>query len=90
MIPRYTRPEMASIWEPENKFKIMLEVETLAAEKMEEMGTIPKGVSKAVRERGGFDIARIDEIEKEVKHDVIAFLTSVKEHVGEEARYVTI
>ncbi len=88
MIPRYTRAEMASIWEPENKFKIMLEVETLAAEKMEEMGTIPQGVSKAVRERGGFDIARIDEIEKEVKHDVIAFLTSVKEHVGEEARYV--
>ena len=88
MIPRYTRPEMSAIWEPENKFRIMLEIETLAAEKMEGMGTIPKGVAAAVRERGGFDVERIDEIEKEVKHDVIAFLTSVAEHVGEEARYV--
>ena len=88
MIPRYTREKMASIWAPENKFRIMLEIETLAAEKMEEMGTIPAGVSAAVRERGGFDVARIDEIEREVKHDVIAFLTSVAEHVGDEARYV--
>ncbi len=88
MIPRYTRPDMAAIWEVENRFRIMLEVETLAAEKMEEMGTIPEGVAKAVRERGGFDVARIDEIEREVKHDVIAFLTSVAEHVGEEARFV--
>ena len=88
MIPRYTRPDMSAIWADENKFRIMLEIETLAAEKMEAMGIIPQGVAKAVRERGGFDIARIDEIEKEVKHDVIAFLTSVAEHVGEEARYV--
>lgn len=88
MIPRYTRKEMATLWEAENKFRIMLEIETLAAEKMEEMGTIPAGVAQAVRARGGFDIARIDEIEREVKHDVIAFLTSVAEHVGEEARYV--
>lgn len=88
MIPRYTRKEMATLWEAENKFRIMLEIETLAAEKMEEMGTIPTGVAQAVRARGGFDIARIDEIEREVKHDVIAFLTSVAEHVGEEARYV--
>ncbi len=88
MIPRYTRKEMADIWSADNKFRIMLEIETLAAEKMEGLGTIPKGVSKAVREKGGFDIDRIDEIEKEVKHDVIAFLTSVAEHVGEEARYV--
>lgn len=88
MIPRYTRPEMASIWEAENRFRIMLEVETLAAEKMEELGTIPAGVAQALRERGGFDVARIDEIEAETKHDVIAFLTNVAEHVGEEARFL--
>jgi len=88
MIPRYTRPEMAAIWEAENRFRIMIEVETLAAEKMEELGTIPRGVGKALRERGGFDVARIDEIEAETKHDVIAFLTNVAEHVGEEARFL--
>lgn len=88
MIPRYTRPDMAAIWETDNKFRIMLEVETLAAEIQEEIGMIPKGVSKALRERGNFNAARIDEIEREVKHDVIAFLTSVAEFVGEEARYM--
>lgn len=88
MIPRYTRPDMAAIWETDNKFRIMLEVETLAAEVQEEIGMIPKGVSKALRERGNFNAARIDEIEREVKHDVIAFLTSVAEFVGEEARYM--
>lgn len=88
MIPRYTRPEMARIWEQENRFRIWLEIETLACEKMAEMGTIPASVPQALRERGGFDVARIEDIEKEVKHDVIAFLTSVAEHVGEEARYV--
>ncbi len=88
MIPRYTRARMASIWEPDNKFRIMLEIETLAAEAMEELGTIPKGVSAALRERGGFDTERIDEIERETKHDVIAFLTNVAEHVGEEARFM--
>lgn len=88
MIPRYSRPQMTAIWEPENRFKIWLEIETLACEKMAEMGRIPADVPKALRARGGFDIARIDEIEREVKHDVIAFLTSVSEHVGEEARYV--
>jgi adenylosuccinate lyase len=88
MIPRYTRPDMAKIWETDNKFRIMLEVETLAAEIQEEIGMIPKGVSKALRERGNFNAARIDEIEREVKHDVIAFLTSVAEFVGEEARYM--
>ncbi|MEM7123825.1 MAG: adenylosuccinate lyase, partial [Pseudomonadota bacterium] len=86
--PRYTRPEMVAIWEPENKFRIMLEIETLAAEAMEGQGTIPKGVAAALRERGGFDVARIDEIEAETKHDVIAFLTNVTEHVGEEGRYM--
>lgn len=88
MIPRYSRPQMTAIWEPENRFKIWLEIETLACEKMAALGTIPAAVPQALRARGGFDIARIDEIEREVKHDVIAFLTSVAEHVGEEARYV--
>ncbi len=88
MIPRYSRPEMASIFEPENKFKIWLEVETLALEKMAEMGIVPESAAKALREKGNFDIARIDEIEAEVKHDVIAFLTSVAEYVGPDSRYV--
>ena len=88
MISRYTRPEMAAIWEPENKFRIMLEIETLAAEAMERQGTIPEGVAAALRERGGFDVARIDEIEAETKHDVVAFLTNVTEHVGDEGRFM--
>lgn len=88
MIPRYTRSEMAAIWSPEEKFAIWLEIETLAAEAMAELGDIPAGVPAAVRARGGFDVARIDEIEREVKHDVIAFLTSVAEHVGPEASYL--
>lgn len=88
MIPRYTRPEMAAIWTPESRFGIWLEIETLAAEAMEDLGIVPKGVVKAVRERAAFDVGRIDEIEREVKHDVIAFLTNVAEHVGEEARFL--
>lgn len=88
MIPRYTRKEMAQIFEPENKFKIWLEIETLATEKMADLGIVPDSAARALREKGGFDIERIDEIEKEVRHDVIAFLTSVAEHVGEDARFV--
>jgi len=88
MIPRYTRPQMAAIFEPENRFKIWLEIETLAAEKMADLGTIPKSVPKSLRDKGGFNIARIDEIEREVKHDVIAFLTSVAEHVGDDAKFM--
>ncbi len=88
MIPRYTRPEMAAIFEPENRFKIWLEIETLAAEKMAELGTVPKSVPVSLRKKGNFNIARIDEIEREIKHDVIAFLTSVAEHVGPDSRYV--
>ena len=88
MIPRYSRPQMTAIWEPENKFRIWLEIEVTAAEAMAELGLIPKEAAKAARARGGFDIDRIDEIEREVKHDVIAFLTSVAEHVGPEARYL--
>ena len=88
MIPRYSRPEMADIFEQENKFKIWLEVETLALEKMADLGIVPESAAKALREKGNFDIARIDEIEAEVKHDVIAFLTSVAEFVGEDSRFV--
>ena len=88
MILRYTRPEMAAIWEPESKYGIWLEIETLAAEAMAELGVIPADVPPAVRARGKFEVERIDEIEREVKHDVIAFLTNVAEHVGEEARFL--
>jgi adenylosuccinate lyase len=88
MIPRYSRPEMARIWEPETRFRIWLRIETYAAEAMAELGLIPKHAADAVRKRGGFDIDRIDQIEREVKHDVIAFLTSVAEHVGPEARFL--
>jgi adenylosuccinate lyase len=86
MIPRYSRDEMARIWAPEAKLRIWLEIETHAAEAMAELGLIPKEEAEAVKARGGFDIARIEQIEREVKHDVIAFLTSVAEHVGPEAR----
>ena len=82
MIPRYSRPQMAAIWSDQTKYEIWLEIETLAAEAMEQLGQVPAGTTKILRERGGFNIARIDEIEREVKHDVIAFLTSVAEHTG--------
>jgi adenylosuccinate lyase len=88
MIPRYSRSQMIDIWEPENKFRIWLKIEVTAAEAMAELGFIPKEAAEAAKTRGGFDIDRIDEIEREVKHDVIAFLTSVAEHVGPEARYL--
>ncbi len=79
---------MAKIWEPDFRFSKLLEIEILAAEAMEALGTIPSGVANAIRERGQFDIARIDEIERETRHDVIAFLTNVAENVGEEARFL--
>ncbi len=88
MIPRYTRPEMAKIWEPENRFRIWLEIETLACEAQAELGVIPKEVLPVIREKGNFNIERIDAIEAEVKHDVIAFLTSVAEYVGPDARFI--
>ena len=88
MIPRYTRAPMAEIWEPESRFRIWFEIEAHACDAMAELGIIPKEAAKAVWDKGGFDVARIDEIEAEVKHDVIAFLTSLAEHVGEEARFV--
>jgi adenylosuccinate lyase len=88
MIPRYARPQMTEIWSPETRFRIWQEIETLATEAMAELGVVPKEAAEAVRARGGFDVARIDEVEREVKHDVIAFLTSLSEHVGPEARFV--
>jgi adenylosuccinate lyase len=88
MIPRYSRPEMSAIWEPQNRFRIWFEIEAHAADALARKGVIPKSAAKAVREKGGFDIARIEAVEREVKHDVIAFLTSLAEHVGPEARFV--
>lgn len=88
MIPRYSREEMVHIWAPENKFKIWMDIEAYACEAQEKLGVIPKGTAKAVWERGKFEVARIDEIEAEVKHDVIAFLTNLAEHVGDQARFV--
>ncbi len=88
MIPRYSRPEMAALWTPEHRLSIMLEVELLACEAMEARGEVPTGTTAACRERARFDPARIDELEKTIKHDVIAFLTNVAEHVGEPARHL--
>jgi adenylosuccinate lyase len=87
MIPRYSRPEMAAIWSPESRYGIWLEIEILAMEAMGELGTIPKDAAAAYRKQAKFDPARIDEIEREVKHDVIAFLTNVAEHTGPESRF---
>ncbi|MCK5295330.1 MAG: adenylosuccinate lyase, partial [Alphaproteobacteria bacterium] len=88
MIPRYSRPEAVSIWESENKFRIWLEIEAYACEAQAKLGVIPASVPKSIWEKGKFEVARIDEIEKEVKHDVIAFLTNLAEHVGEDARFI--
>lgn len=91
MIPRYTRPEMAAIWSPETRFRIWFEIEAHAASAMAELGMIPKSAAKTIWEKGqaaAFDTARIDEIEREVKHDVVAFLTHLAEIVGPDARFV--
>ncbi|MCP4327271.1 MAG: adenylosuccinate lyase [Alphaproteobacteria bacterium] len=88
MIPRYSRPEMANIWEPENRFRIWFEIEAHACDAQAALGVIPKEAAAAVWQRGKFDVARIDEIERETRHDVIAFLTNLAEHVGPEARFV--
>jgi adenylosuccinate lyase len=91
MIPRYTRPQMAKIWEPETRFRIWFEIEAHAATAMADIGMIPKQAAKVIWDRGSkatFDVARIDEIERTTKHDVIAFLTHLAEHVGPEARFV--
>ncbi|MGH9401368.1 MAG: adenylosuccinate lyase [Terriglobia bacterium] len=88
MIPRYTRPEMGRIWSDENKFSKWLEVETVTAEVEAEAGLIPKSAARAIRRRGRFEVEKIREIEKKVKHDVIAFTTNVSAHVGKEGRYL--
>ncbi|MDF1535968.1 MAG: adenylosuccinate lyase [bacterium] len=88
MIPRYTRPEMAAIWEPENRFRIWLDVEIAACEAWSRLGRIPDAALECIIGKAAFDVARIDEIELEVKHDVIAFLTSVAEKVGPESRFI--
>ena len=88
MIERYTRPEMGAIWSDENRFRIWLEIETLAVEAQAELGVVPVEAATAVREKGSFDVARVLEIEETTKHDVIAFLTNVAEYVGEPSRYV--
>ncbi|HET7083829.1 MAG TPA: adenylosuccinate lyase [Rhizomicrobium sp.] len=91
MIPRYARDRMVSIWSPESKFRIWFEIEAHATDALAELGVVPKDAAKKVWEKGkdaSFDVARIDEIEREVKHDVIAFLTHLAEIVGPEARFV--
>ena len=91
MIPRYTRNEMANIWSPERKYRIWFEIEAHAADKMASLGVIPKEAAETIWEKGdeaSFNVSRIDEIEREVKHDVIAFLTHLAEIVGPDARFV--
>ncbi len=88
MIPRYSRDRMAAIWTPESRFRIWLEIETHACDAQAALGVIPAEAAAAVRARGAFEVERIDAIERETRHDVIAFLTNVAEHVGPEARFV--
>jgi len=91
MIPRYARPEAAAIWSPQTRFRIMFEIEAHAADAMAKLGVIPASAAEAIWKKGGeatFDVDRIDEIERETKHDVIAFLTHVTEIVGPEARFL--
>ncbi len=91
MIPRYARPEMVSIWSQETKFRIWFEIEAHACDALAELGVIPKEAARTIWEKGGaatFDVARIDEIERETKHDVIAFLTHLAEFVGPDSRFI--
>ncbi len=88
MIPRYTRPEMGRLWTLENKYLMWLEVEIAACEAWSEIGEIPKAAMEQIKRKARFDVDRIDEIEKTVKHDVIAFLTSVAENVGRDSRFI--
>jgi adenylosuccinate lyase len=91
MIPRYSRSEMASLWEPQMRYRIWFEIEAHAADAMADLGTIPKSAAQAIWEKGkkaNFDPGRIDAIEREVKHDVIAFLTHLAEIIGPEARFL--
>src|SRR5262245_19860963 len=91
MIPRYTRPEMARIWAPDTRLRICFQLEAHAASAMAEVGLIPKEAARTIWDKGSkavFDAGRIEAIEREVKHDVIAFLTHLAEHVGPQARFV--
>src|SRR6476660_4715992 len=88
MIPRYSRPAMSAIWEAENRFRIWFEIEAHACDAQAALGVIPAAAARAVWEKGRFEIARIDEIERETHHDVIAFLTNLAEHIGPDARFV--
>jgi adenylosuccinate lyase len=91
MIPRYSRPEMVAIWSPETRFRIWFEIEAHAATALAELGVIPKAAAETIWEKGRaaeFDVGRIDAFERETKHDVIAFLTHLAEHVGPDARFV--
>ncbi len=88
MIPRYTRPEMEKIWNERNEWQTMLDVEIAACEANAELGRIPKEAVEVIREKADFDVDRIHEIDAEINHDIIAFLTCVGEHVGDEAKYI--
>jgi adenylosuccinate lyase len=88
LIPRYTRPEMGRIWSDQNKFQTWLDVEIAATETLAEAGIVPKEAASAIRGKGGFEVERINQIEAEVKHDVIAFTTAVAEKVGPESRWL--
>ena len=88
MVPRYSRPEMTAIWEPETRLRIWFEIEAHATDALAELGVVPKDAAAAIWERGRFEVDRINEIERETKHDVIAFLTNVAEHVGNQARFM--
>jgi adenylosuccinate lyase len=88
MIPRYSRPEMVAIWTPEARFRIWFEIEAHATDALAELGVVPREAAAAIWAKGAFEVDRIDEIERETKHDVIAFLTNVAEHVGPEARFM--
>jgi adenylosuccinate lyase len=90
MIERYSRPEMVAIWGAENRYRKWLEIEIYACEAHAEMGTIPREALQRIRERANFDVRRIDEIEKVVKHDVIAFLTSVADYIGDDSRFLHV
>src|SRR5215469_10289105 len=88
MIPRYSLPALSAIWEAENRFRIWFEIESHACDALAEAGIIPASAAKAIREKGKFEIARIDQIEREIHHDVVAFLTNLAEHIGPEARFL--
>ena len=88
MIPRYSRPQIAAIWSPESKFQIWFEIEAHACDAQAKLGVIPEAAAREVWEKGAFEVARIDQIERETHHDVIAFLTNLAEHVGPAARFV--